>query len=715
MGVFSVQKQVKVTKEADIPAAAALAEQCAASAKGEARACPLVCEELLLRLLHRGCSEIRVCLKGFPTKHILISAAGERADVLQGAPETDGDTIGAQLSHCLLEQYADHFTFRYQKGVNLYRVYAGASGVPDLTEEIYGFYQAAGSETPGKPTAVLRYIAGNHKGFVLRSLCILLMRHLAALMLPVFVSNIINLVTETGAFFIWPVMANLLMSVLALAVNLVCFWLDSRCYRRFARAVEAGFRMALVQKLQVLSMKYHRGTKSGVLLSKLISDVQYIEMLIYDRLVEVLVLCEDVLFIVAVALLHFPLMLAFYLAVVPAAVLLLRRFSGPLQEKRAAMRQQNEQVNAAIKEMLEMESLTRAHGLEKTEYRGILRRVRGAQRASVSYDRQTVGLNNVTFGGFQGLRLLSLSFAALLTAMGRIDVGTLVLFQSIFELIIGNVQRMLDAAPLITQGYDSLKSVNEILYARDVEQNGTLPLPGPMRGEIEFRHVSFGYEPDREPVLNDVSFTVPAGGSAAFVGKSGEGKTTLLNLLLGLYSVRQGEIRIDGVNLDALEKSAYRRQIAVVPQHTVLFSGSLWDNLVYGLGYVSHESVTDVINRVGLKELVESLPEGLNTQILENGGGLSGGQRQRIAIARALLRNPKIILLDEATSALDTESQRQVQEAIDAMMGRCTVVMVAHRLSTLRRADTVYRIAQGKLHCYDSFDQVVRDMEGEEA
>ena len=707
-----MENQVKVTKAAEIPGAMALAEQCAASAKDGSPLCPLICEELLLRLLNMGCPVIGVSLKGRLFRYIEIRAAGERADTFHPASETEGEMIGAQLSDCLLEQYADHFTYRYRKGENLYRIYAGRRDEMDLTEEIYGFYQAADPEKPHKPMAALRHIAGKHKGFISVSLFILLMRHFAALMLPVFVSNIINTVTQTGAFFVWPVMANILMSVAALAVNLICFWLDSRCYRRFARAIEAGFRMALVQKLQVLSMKYHQGTKSGVVLSKLISDVQFIEMLIYDRLVEVLVLCEDVLFIIVMALLKFPLMLAFYIVVVPAAVFLLRRFSGPLQEKRAVMRNQNEQANAAIKEMLAMESLTRAHGLGKTEYRGILKRVRGAQRASVSYDRQTVGLNNVTFGGFQSLRLISLCFAALLTASGRIDVGALVLFQSIFELIIGNVQRMLDAVPMITQGYDSLKSVNEILYAGDVEQNGTQRLPCPARGEIQFSHVSFGYDPGKEPVLDDVSFTVPAGGSAAFVGKSGEGKTTLLNLILGLYSVQRGEILIDGMNLNALEKAAYRRHIAVVPQHTALFSGSLWDNLVYGLGYVSPESVMDVIRLVGLQDLVESLPEGLQTQIQENGSNLSGGQRQRVAIARALLRNPKIILLDEATSALDAESERQVQAAIDAMMGRCTVIMVAHRLGTLRRADAVYRIDQGKLHRYTGFDQVVRDMEG---
>lgn len=709
-----MDEQIRVSRASEITAAMALIERYAATMPQDsgARVCPLVCEELLLRLLNMGCTAIEVSIRRWPSRHIEISAAGARAGAFGPLPQAEGGDLGAQINGCLLEQYADYYTWRYRKGVNRYRVYGEKRDAVDLTDEIYDFYKNADPGKPHRPADVLRSVARNHRWFLARSVFILLLRHLAALLLPVFVSRIINIVTETGAFFVWPVMLNILMSVVALIVNLICFWLDSRGYRRFTRAVEAGFRMALVQKLQVLSMRFHKGTQSGVVLSKLVSDVQYIQMLIYDRFIEILLLCEDVLFIIAVALATFPPMLAFYIVIVPAVVFLLRRFSKPLQDKRAGMRRENEQVNAAVKEMLEMESLTRAHGLEKAEYQSILTKVRGAQRASAAYDRQTVSVNNITYGGFQGLRLLSLSFAALLTATGHIEVGTLVLFQSIFDMIISNVQRLLDALPLFTQGYDSLISVNEILYARDVEQNGDALLPAPMRGEIEFWHVSFGYEDGAEPVLKDISFVVPAGGSVAFVGKSGEGKTTLLNLIQGLYSAQSGEILIDGVNLDALEKTAYRRGIAVVPQSTVLFSGTLWDNLVYGLRYVSAEKVMDVIRRVGLEDLVASHPEGLHAPLLENGGNLSGGQRQRIAIARALLREPKIILLDEATSALDSASEHQVQAAIDAMMGACTVIMVAHRLGTLRRADAVYRIDGGQLARYDSFEQVMRDMEG---
>ena len=727
------ENQIRVSKASEITEAVKFVESSFASSPDHSRTriLALICEELLQRLLILGFKEIRISLKGLLFKYIVISTAGERMDPWAAAfwqpghSETGSETeteeagdrdcedrVGAQISACLLERYADNFSFRYQNGINIYKVFKSDASI-DLSSEIYGYYKDADPDKPHKPTDVLWQVARNHSCFLALSISILILRHLAALMLPVFVSNIINTVTESSSFFIRPLIANILLSVVALTVNLACFALDIHMYRRFARAMEAGFRMALVQKLQVLSIDYHTRSQSGVVLSKVASDIQFVEMLIYDRFTEILFLCEDVLFIIIVATVKFPPMLVFYIVIIPAIIFLLRRFSGSLKDSRANMRRQNEQVSSSINEMLSMESLTRAHGLQKTEYRSILKKVRSAQRASVLYDRQTVSVNNFSYGGFQGLRLLSLSFTAWLTAVGYIDVGTLVLFQSIFDLIVNNVQRMSDAVPLITQGYDSLVSINEILYAADIEKNGTMLLKNPVRGEIEFKNVSFGYEKDKEPVLRNVSFRVPAGGSAALIGKSGGGKTTILNLLLGLYNVEGGEILIDGINLCELEKTAYRRNIAVVPQNTVLFSGTLWDNLVYGLDFVSPERVVDVIRRVGLLDLLETLPDGLNSRIRENGGNLSGGQRQRISIARALLRDPKIVLLDEATSALDSASEKQVQEAVDAMMGSCTVIMVAHRLGTLRCADSIYRIDNGILSRYENYELAIRDVEAE--
>ena len=181
-----------------------------------------------------------------------------------------------------------------------------------------------------------------------------------------------------------------------------------------------------------------------------------------------------------------------------------------------------------------------------------------------------------------------------------------------------------------------------------------------------------------------------------------------------MYAQQKGKILIDGIDLNNLEKNSYRSHVAVVPQNTVLFSGTLWDNLVYGLSYVTTEQVLDVLRRVGLEDLLHSLPDGLNSPVLEDGSNLSGGQRQRISIARALLRDARIILFDEATSALDTDSEKQVQKAIDEVMKHATVVMVAHRLNTLRKVDRIYRLDNGSAVLYDSYEQMMKDLGSEE-
>ena len=445
--------------------------------------------------------------------------------------------------------------------------------------------------------------------------------------------------------------------MIALAVNLICFWIDNKLYHRWTRAVESAFRMSLVRKIQALSLRFHSNMPAGTLMSKLISDVQFIGLLIYERLTDVLHLCVDVVFVICVALIRFPMMLLFYVVIVPATVLFIRKAADPVLQKKAAVRKQTERTNAAFKEMLDMNKLTRSQGMQKTELRRLSTKVRGVQRAAEQFDELGVWVNNITYGGSQGFRLVCLCFAAFLAASGYISVGTVLLFQSVFEMIINSVQKVLVELQAIVQGYDSLVSVSEILFERDIEHNGTKQLQEPVRGDIEFRNVSFAYEKDQSPVLKGISLKIPAGSSAAFVGKSGAGKTTIMNLILGLYACQDGEILIDGMNADELDKNSYRRHIAVVSQNTVLFSGTLWENLVYGLSYVTTEQIRNVLERVGLDNLVRSLPEGLNSPIREDGGNLSGGQRQRIAIARALLRDARIILFDEATSALDPESE----------------------------------------------------------
>lgn len=250
---------------------------------------------------------------------------------------------------------------------------------------------------------------------------------------------------------------------------------------------------------------------------------------------------------------------------------------------------------------------------------------------------------------------------------------------------------------------DSFKEDILRFYNRD-GQNGKRKPTDLLRGEIRFEDVTFRYSPEQPPALSKVNLHVPAGKSVAYVGRSGSGKSTALSLLVGLHSPQEGRITIDGMDLDTLDKTRFRRHIAVVPQTSVLFSGTLWENLVYGLKYVSVDRVMEALRDVGLEELVTGHPDGLLRPIYEGGENLSGGQRQRISIARALLRDPGIILLDEATSALDSESEREVQAAIESIMGKCTIIMVAHRLNTIRKADVIYRFEDGLVTRCDSLN-----------
>lgn len=702
-----MNREVIVNGRADIDRVVQMIQQTLGDSDGGV--CQLLCETMLIVFLHTGLTDIRVNVAGRRNPHVNIRATGNEVDLVipEGVSEADHEELEIGLN--ILESRMSQIELTYRKGINCCRIYTTPRWKMNPAEEIEAFYRGEGADRADHPMAVLVYLIRHHRGRFFLGLVSKTIRHIGAMMLPVCAAGIIDAVTGGHAFFSGPVFLNIMGSVLALFANLFGFWAETITYRRFARAVESGFRMALVRKLQLLSMRYHSTMESGKLLSKLISDVQFVHMLITDRLQDVLHLVIDIIIMICVALLRYPPMLLFYLLIIPATILLTRSFAKPVMNRKVAMRRKTEDANASFRGMLGMDQLTRMHGLQKAEYEKISGRVRRVQAASNAFDDISVAVNNVTYGGFQGFRLVCLCFAAFLFTRGQISVGLLFLFQSIFDMMINSIQKVLDAVPQFTQGYDSLASISEILTAKDVEHNGTVKLPLPVQGEIELDHVTFRYEAESTPVLRDVSLMIPAGSVVAFVGESGSGKSTLLNLILGLYSCTEGEIRIDGFSLEELDKNDFRRHVAVVPQNTVLFSGTLWDNLVYGLRYVSRSRVMDVIRSVGLDDLIESLPDGLDSQVLEDGSNLSGGQRQRIAIARAMLRNARIILFDEATSALDARSEEQVQKAIDAMMSRCTVIMVAHRLNTLRKADRIYRIEDGKAVLYSSFDQLIRE------
>ncbi len=694
-----MKEMIHVRQTSDISAACEWAENRLIARREkveDARICALIQEEILRRLLTAGLTELTVLTAGCGTAHIEILAPGPENDLTETPGKTDTERLETEIQSHLLEQFAPNILRDYHNGRNRYRIYPSKLQGAELKDEIFTYYQTATAKGNARPFGVIRHIAKKHPAMAVFAVVNRTVKHLCALLLPVFASNIIEALSTCASFFDPIVLWNILGSALSLTINLVCATMDARIYQRFARNVESGFKLAMVQKLQVLSMKYYSETPSGTVLSKLVSDVQFVKMLLCEQFQTVLHPAIDVVFVIIVSLRKLPVMLAFYAVVIPAACLLIRHHMKPIRESKTRMRRKNEYANASFKEMLAMERLNRSHGLHKAEYRSISSKVWDVQISAIEQDRLQVRLNNAGYAAAQGFRLLCLCVAVYLAFRGMITVGAVVLFLSLFDTLINSIQKLLDEMPQITQDLDSLSSINEVLLETDIEKNGTKRLPAPIRGDVEFRNVSFRYDPDKPDTLKEVSFKIPAGTSAALIGQSGSGKTTVLNLLLGLYAAESGSIEIDGIDINDLDKDNYRQHIAVVPQSPMLFSGTLWDNMVYGLQYVPVSQVQKMLKSVALDTLVTEHPDGLMRPILEGGENLSGGQRQRVAIARALLRDPKIILFDEATSALDAESEQEVQKAIDAIMHSCTVLIVAHRLNTIRKVDQIFRIEDGR-------------------
>ena len=253
--------------------------------------------------------------------------------------------------------------------------------------------------------------------------------------------------------------------------------------------------------------------------------------------------------------------------------------------------------------------------------------------------------------------------------------------------VIGNIQRALAAAQRVFDVLDLPEEVQDM--------PGAKPLP-PVRGSVSFEHVSFSYNPGEE-VIHDLSLTVQPGQSIGVVGPSGAGKSTIASLLPRFYNVDTGTIRIDGTDISTVTLDSLREQVGIVPQETLLFNGTVYDNIKYGRLDATTDEVEAAARAANAHDFILNLPQGYQTMLGDRGVNISGGQRQRISIARAILKDPRILILDEATSALDTESERVVQEALNRLMIGRTAFVIAHRLSTIKNADRILVLDHGRL------------------
>src|SRR5438270_3317830 len=290
---------------------------------------------------------------------------------------------------------------------------------------------------------------------------------------------------------------------------------------------------------------------------------------------------------------------------------------------------------------------------------------------------------------------------------GQLTVGRLTAFMLYLGSFFAPIQQMVQLYGTYQAGQAAVRKLSDLFAiapsVREAPDAADLP---PISGTIELRSVSFGYRPD-EPVLHDIDLLIPAGQTIALVGPTGAGKSTIAKLVTRFYDPTQGSVTIDGHDLRSVTLESLRRQLGVVPQEPFLFAGTIRDNVAFARPGASDEEVWAAIRAVGLTELVERMPEGIDSFVHERGSSLASGERQLLALARAFLARPRVIVLDEATSNLDLQSETKVEAALDALLEGRTAIIIAHRLSTAMRADRIAVVDQGRILEIGSHDDLV--------
>ncbi|OXM14870.1 ABC transporter ATP-binding protein [Paenibacillus herberti] len=562
---------------------------------------------------------------------------------------------------------------------------------------------------PGNRTA-FQYLLSLYKGNFMNlfiSIVFMNIKNLPVYLLPIVTANIINIVAKPAGHNISQLWINFAVLIVVVLQNIPTHAAYVSYLSRAIRAVEAGLRGAMVRKLQQLSINSHRELAAGRLQSKVLRDVEAVEGMSKQLMLAFVPSIFSVIIAFGLTLYSNWLVSLFFVLTIPAAIGVMQIFKKRIKRSNNEFRKEIETMSSHVAEMVEMIPVTKAHGLEQVEIDRIDTTLKRLQGKGYRLDIVEAYFGASGWVTFQVVQVICLLFTAYLAFTGSIPVGNIVLYQGYFAMILGSVSTLMNVYPIIAKGSESISSITEILRSTDIEDNsGKLKLPK-LSGDYRFEDVQLKFRDGEQHVLEQVDLDVKAGECVAFVGESGAGKSTILNLVIGFLNPTSGRVSVDGVPLTELDLSEYRRHLAVVPQTNILFSGSIRDNITYGLQGISDERVMEVVEMAHLTEMVARLPKGIDTMVGEHGGKLSGGQRQRLAIARALVRDPKVILLDEATSALDNASEHHVQQAMQQLIKGRTTFIVAHRLSTIRHADRIVVMKQGRIVEAGTFDELI--------
>lgn len=525
--------------------------------------------------------------------------------------------------------------------------------------------------------------------------------------LSIVTANIINIVSYPDRHSMREFWINLAVIIVVILQNIPMHTLHVSYISKAVRHVEAGLRSTLVRKMQQLSLSYHGDMSAGRLQSKVLRDVEAIDFLSRQMMTSLIPAAINLIIVIGLTLYHSWVVALFFVFMAPTAVTLVRFFRSKMSKQNREVRKKIEEMSGKVSETVEMIPVTRAHGLEEVEIRKVDDALQKIRERGYRLDILEAYFGSTNWAVFQLFQVGCLFFTAYLSYQGYMEIGDIVMYQSFFAMIINSVSSILNVYPNLVKGFESLHSVTEVIMSDETEEYKGRQKPERITDEYRFEGVGFKYKGSDRHVLQDFSLTVKPGETVAFVGESGSGKSTILNLIIGFYKPQSGKIWVDGIPMNELSMRRYRRSLAIVLQNNILFSGTIRENITYGLPHISEEKLQQAIWMANLQDVIDSLPDGLDTSVGEHGGRLSGGQRQRIAIARALVRDPKIIILDEAISALDNASERHVQQAMEQLMEGRTTFIVAHRLSTVKNADRIVVMKKGKIVESGTYDELL--------
>ena len=507
------------------------------------------------------------------------------------------------------------------------------------------------------------------------------------LLFPVAVNKVIDTVLPTGNFKTIILVCSLLFALylFSMTLNYIVVYLG----HTLGINIETDMRRKLFSHLQKHSFEYYDEKKTGELMSRLTTDLFDISEVAHhgpeDVFITVMSICGAFVLMWNV---HEELAIG-TIILIPILAIGLSIFNKKMKNVNRKIYSQLGEFNAGLENSLSGIRVVKAFANEEFEKKIFEGMIQNYRKNKLAFYKTMATSNSFNYVLMRLITLTSLVFGAYFTIKGELTTGELVGFVLLANTFVKPIERINTMVEMYPKGFAGFKRFNEELARKPAIVDSPNAKVAPhFNGNIHYDNVSFEYD-DGRPVLENINLEIKAGEMVAFVGPSGAGKTTLINLLPRFYDTTKGSISIDGVNIKDYTLSSLRSQIGTVQQDVFLFNGTIRENVLYGKLDASDEEVERAIEAAKLKEVIEEFPEGLETPIGERGVKLSGGQKQRLSIARIFLKNPSILILDEATSALDTQTEQFIQNSFDELSKGRTTLVIAHRLATIKNVDRI--------------------------